>query len=83
MCLSSFVGIGSSRPVDLGEEIREVSSGRSMGEKDAMSAPGCRGVTEVVRVHQVTEVIVHPERATGSQWGRRLILFLLLFKCGS
>ena len=48
MYLSSFVGMGSNRHVDdLDEEIRELSSGRSMGVKDSRSAPGCGGVTDV------------------------------------
>ena len=40
--LICFVGIGSSKQVDdLDEEIRELSSGKSMGVKDSMSAPCC------------------------------------------
>ena len=65
-CLSSFVGIGSSHVDDLDEEIRELSSGRSIGVKDSRSAPGCGDVKEVVIG------IVHPGRAIGSWRGRRL-----------
>ena len=61
-CLSSFVGIGSSRHVDdLDERIREFSSGRSMGAKDSRSAPSCGVVAEVAiviqGVHQVVGVL--------------------------
>ena len=51
-CLSSFVGIGSSRHVDdLDERIRELSSGRSVGAKDSRSAPGCGGVAGAAIAH--------------------------------
>ena len=51
-CLSSFVGIGSSRHVDdFDERIRELSSGRSVGAQDSRSAPGCGGDTGVAKAH--------------------------------
>ena len=42
--------------------------------KDSRSAPGCRGVTEVV--------IVHPGRAIGSWRGRRFHFFLFVIEKG-
>ena len=40
-CFSNFVGIGSSRHVDNDEEIREVSSGWSIGVKEYTRLLGC------------------------------------------
>ena len=51
MCFSSSVGIEYSRHIDdLDEEIRELSSGRSIGVKDSGNTPGHMGVSGVVSV---------------------------------
>ena len=73
-CFSTFVGVGSSSRHlgDLDDEIREVSSVRSIGVKDSRSVPGCGGYRGSHSVPGcVTEVvIVHPGKAIGQTWAK-------------